>query len=412
MSFDSKDHTKFTVVIPTRDRCDTLIHCLNSVLSQDYDNIEIIVSDNASVDSTESIVRNISDTRVRYINTGQRVSMSHNWEFALNHINDGWVTVLGDDDALIPGALRRVDQIINESGTQAIRSNGASYIWPSLLSGKYGRLSYSLFNNYVKRDSKKSLLKVLRGEMPYNELPMLYNGGFIDSFLIKKAKLISGNFFHSMTPDVYSAMVFSLLTENYIYSNEALAINGASHHSGGTSAFEIIKRKRNYDPEKKFLSEANIALHEDIPLTDEGVPVKSLHVCVLEAFLQSQKYFKLEGSLPSYQNHLDIVLRESYSNSAQIISWVKKFTEKHSLEFDETRYNLYPKKFKSFSTSLTRIIRSIGSFSPHSSSKVPINNVYEASIIIGFMKETGISFVVYFNSLSRRIYEKIKRGNS
>jgi len=61
-----------------------------------------------------------------------------------------------------------------------------------------------------------------------------------------------------MTPDVYSGIVFSHLTEEYLYSNEPLAINGASIHSGGTAAFEKKKIKRNYDPAEKFWKEPNI----------------------------------------------------------------------------------------------------------------------------------------------------------
>jgi hypothetical protein len=30
--------------------------------------------------------------------------MAENWEFALSHIEDGFVTIIGDDDCLIPGS--------------------------------------------------------------------------------------------------------------------------------------------------------------------------------------------------------------------------------------------------------------------------------------------------------------------
>ena len=43
---------KFTVVIPTRDRADTLLYAIKSALSQDYQDFTVLVSDNASVDST------------------------------------------------------------------------------------------------------------------------------------------------------------------------------------------------------------------------------------------------------------------------------------------------------------------------------------------------------------------------
>ena len=118
---------KFTIIIPTRERADILIHAIASALAQDYSNLEVLVSDNASSDDTEELVSKFDDARVRYINTGKRVSMSHNWEFALDHVTEGWVTVLGDDDAILPGVLRSVNKVIDETGTLAIRSNGCGY---------------------------------------------------------------------------------------------------------------------------------------------------------------------------------------------------------------------------------------------------------------------------------------------
>ena len=43
----------FTVIIPTFNRADKLVKCLNSVLSQTFDNFEIVVFDDGSSDNTE-----------------------------------------------------------------------------------------------------------------------------------------------------------------------------------------------------------------------------------------------------------------------------------------------------------------------------------------------------------------------
>ena len=76
----------FTVVIPTRERCDTLEHTLRTCVMQEYTNLEIIVSDNYSQDHTREVVEYFKDSRIRYINTGKRISMSDNYEFALSHV--------------------------------------------------------------------------------------------------------------------------------------------------------------------------------------------------------------------------------------------------------------------------------------------------------------------------------------
>ena len=142
---------KFTIVIPTRERADVLFYCLKSACAQDYPNLEILVSDNFSQDNTEEIVKQFRDNRIRYINTGKRVSMSHNWEFAISHIDEGWITILGDDDAILPGAIRKVLQIATTTGVKAIRSNTCQYAWPSLIGKQYGRLNVSPGCGYANR---------------------------------------------------------------------------------------------------------------------------------------------------------------------------------------------------------------------------------------------------------------------
>jgi glycosyltransferase involved in cell wall biosynthesis len=170
------------------------MYTLKNALSQDYDQFQVLVSDNASGDDTREKVGSINDSRLKYVNTVRRVSMSKNWEFALSHVDMGWITVLGDDDAILPGTLGKVNNIINKTGTSAIRSNGCSYRWPGFNDSNYGSLSISLKRGYETRDSGQMLQKVLDGKIHYNELPMLYNGGFISFDLVKKAKSVTKKF--------------------------------------------------------------------------------------------------------------------------------------------------------------------------------------------------------------------------
>ena len=82
---------KFTILIPTRERADTLYHTIRACLNQTYSNYEVIVSDNYSQDNTYDVVHSFSDSRLKYINTGKRMSMSENFDFALSYVSDGYV---------------------------------------------------------------------------------------------------------------------------------------------------------------------------------------------------------------------------------------------------------------------------------------------------------------------------------
>jgi len=256
---------KINVIIPTRERCDVLEKSLRTVTAQNYDNLEILVSDNFSSDDTADVVKRANDSRIRYVNTGSRLSMSHNWEFALSHVKEGWVTFIGDDDGLLPSSLNRVAEIIRETDVDAVRSSCSTYAWPHVSAQENGELIVPMGSGTEMRDSLQWQGKVLRGVEKYTQLPMIYNGGFIRLSVLDRIKEKTGTYFGSCIPDVYSAMAISSVIDRYVYSHEPLAISGTSRHSTGHSVYSVSD-SRNPSSGLKFYSEGNIAFHADLPL--------------------------------------------------------------------------------------------------------------------------------------------------
>ena len=103
----------FSVVIPTRERCETLEFAIKTILSQTYDNFELIIMDNYSQDKTQEIVKSYEDARIRYFQSTKRLSMRDNWEAALSHVNGTWMIFIGDDDGLIPDSLMLSHKILS-----------------------------------------------------------------------------------------------------------------------------------------------------------------------------------------------------------------------------------------------------------------------------------------------------------
>lgn len=331
MSRMADPRVHFTVVIPTRERGDVLSKSLKTVTAQDYGALEILVSDNCSTDQTRDVVAAANDPRVRYLNTGERLSMSRNWEFALSHVNSGWITILGDDDGLMPGALNRVAALIGETGTRAIRSTTCYYAWPSLSPAGYGRLRVPTGSGHVVRDSRQWLTKVMRGEASYTQLPMLYSGGFVDFSVMQKLRSATGSFYRSCIPDVYSAIAIASLIENYVFSSEPFAINGASKHSIGTSTFGR-DRQSVTSPAKTFGAEANLPFHKDVPLSAEGALPASIQAIVYESFLQT---IDIRGDevQTDHANQLELILGSAEASNASIREWCRDFAQLHELNF-------------------------------------------------------------------------------
>src|ERR1700677_762807 len=235
MSASMKDQAHITVIIPTRERADVFAKSFSTCLTQDYDNLTILVSDNLSQDGTREIALAANDRRVRYVNTGKRLSMAQNYEVALSHVSDGWVTIIGDDDGLLPRAIEKVAEIIASSKVNVIRSDTCHYRWPGLPGSKSGTLAVPLRRGTEVRKSKDWLTQVINGSALYPNLPMLYSGGFAKASMLDEIRGRNGRFYYSCIPDVFSAFAIASVIDEYVWSFEPLAIDGVSKHSIGTS---------------------------------------------------------------------------------------------------------------------------------------------------------------------------------
>lgn len=329
---DGKNNTiKFTVIIPTRERCDVFQSALQTVLIQEYDNLEILVSDNHSNDGTREFATGVNDPRVKYVNTGERVSMSQNWEFALSQATGDWVTIIGDDDGLLPGAITRAVDFIRSSGVAAFQTNTCKYRWPGHKGRPFGRLRVPLTKGEERRDSLAWMRKVLDGQA-HTDLPMLYTGGFASMAVLSELKRRTGLFYRSRIPDVYSAFAIASLIPQYGYLHSPLCIRGVSQHSIGTDQFST-KQKTRTSPAGKFLLEENLPFHKDLPLTNTGDIPPSLQALVYESYLQTLD-LRVNDPEESLEHQLEIILACSSSNGEALTSWSRQFAAMHDLDYE------------------------------------------------------------------------------
>ena len=304
------ESNKYTVIIPTRERAETLHYTLRTVVEQDYANLTIIVSDNFSQDNTQEVVASFPDPRIQYLNTGKRVSMSENFEFGLNHVNEGFVLFLGDDDGLLPGAIQRVNKIVEETGMRAVTSGIAQYVWPNHPNDRLrNTMSWSIRNDVEIRDSSEWITKVLSFIPIYTfDLPGLY-GGFVHIDVISSMKK-DGFFFRSQTPDAYSAFASAVGLKKYAFAHRPFAIHGASGRSNGASYFH----KQDKAESEKFFQENTIPFHPMLKVCP------SFRVIASETFLQLRDAFPEKTSL--YKFDLNALLsaalseRNEYSRTA------------------------------------------------------------------------------------------------
>lgn len=271
----------FTIVIPTRNRSDTLVHSLRTCIMQDYNNLEIIVSDNYSQDRTREVVESYKDSRVRYINTGQRLSMSENFEFALSHVSPrGYIIYIGDDDGLLPNAILDINKTINNTGAEVLRWDVASYFWPKLERRANVLSIPSLKKHIRKQNSRKTIEKVIAFKNPYQALPVMYMYSAVAYNVIARIKYHSDKFYHSLTPDVYSGFAIAGCINSFIESTRPYSVAGTSHNSNGASSSGVAQKKEYL----LFLKENAIPFHDSL------IQCNSVEVYVAESFFQAKDH--------------------------------------------------------------------------------------------------------------------------
>jgi len=268
-------HTEnfFTVIIPSKNRAAYLYYTLKTCYNQDYNNLEIYVSDDGSTDNTKEVVDNATkiDSRIKYITPGSSVGMLENFEFALNHVKPGFVIALGGDDGLMPNAISKMNEIINKTGLELLAWPSSIYIYPDTKDSN-GQLILN-----IKNGKPLSGLKILKSSDFLNrqsknlfyvsdiESPMVYVKGVVSTNLINKVKSRTNNnkFYSCSTPDGYSGIVLAGEVEKYAFFGEPLTIFGVSPTSQG-KGYLSNNNDMKKQSEEFFKNVVNIPMHKEL----------------------------------------------------------------------------------------------------------------------------------------------------
>lgn len=98
-----KEHPKITIIVPVFNSANYLIPCLDSIINQTYQNLEIILVNDGSTDNSPKIIQDYhrKDSRIIIINQkNQGLSGARN--SGLKHATGDYVTFVDSDDQITP----------------------------------------------------------------------------------------------------------------------------------------------------------------------------------------------------------------------------------------------------------------------------------------------------------------------
>ncbi len=125
---------KISVLLPTRDRLELLRHAVASVRRIDDPDWEVVISDNRSSGDVEGYVASLDDERIRCLRTPELLSVTENWNNALDHSTGDYVIMLGDDDALLSDYFTRTRRLIADfDHPEVIYHSALSYAYPGVI---------------------------------------------------------------------------------------------------------------------------------------------------------------------------------------------------------------------------------------------------------------------------------------
>src|SRR5262249_28113625 len=135
--------------------------------------------------ATRQVVDELASPRIRYLRSERPLSMSANWELVVSRARGEYVMLLGDDDGLLPHALRELDRLIVTWGNpRAVRWTGAFYTSPPVaLPGQGNSLRLPLGREVRVIDGRAAIADAIAFRGCYSRLPMVNNSAIQRSLL-------------------------------------------------------------------------------------------------------------------------------------------------------------------------------------------------------------------------------------
>jgi glycosyltransferase involved in cell wall biosynthesis len=167
-------HPRVTIGVPVWNGAQHLEECLESLLAQTYEHIEILISDNASTDQTAEICRAycVRDERVRYYRQRYNIGVAANHNFLVRQARGELFKWAAHDDVCAPEFLERCVAALDASPSDVLAFSHTTFVdstgsvqrkhdtpmcWQNDATA-YGRLRDLLLGDLVLGDHRATLL--------------------------------------------------------------------------------------------------------------------------------------------------------------------------------------------------------------------------------------------------------------
>jgi hypothetical protein len=263
---------RFSIVLTTTDRPSLLPGGVRAVLGANFDDLELIVSDNFSHTTAAELLAHVTDKRLHIIRTDRRLTAPDHWEFAWDHVHGDYVMYLGDDNALHPEILNLADRAIRDHDLDVLSWRACTYYhpgWDIVFGplpdrGNVLGLDVGSTGQFYQCHPKAVIEKFCRELRLSGCFPCMLNFLFRKSLADDIRKRL-GRFFWAPNPDI--TMGYLILgvarADGYVFFDGFGAVGGRSKDSNQASLLSRGKASRRvYDYVAEFRNQDLFPHHE------------------------------------------------------------------------------------------------------------------------------------------------------
>jgi len=104
-----------SICIPTYNAGKTVVQTVQSILNQTYQNLEIIIVDNASTDNTLAILQKFKDSRIKIHKNTKNIGAEKNFSRCVELANGGYIAIFHADDLYMPDMVQRQVRVFQDN---------------------------------------------------------------------------------------------------------------------------------------------------------------------------------------------------------------------------------------------------------------------------------------------------------
>lgn len=329
----------FSIVIPTKNRAPLLRKVIDSILSQDFNDYEIIVvnNDDTNQKGTEDIISKYTDNRIHCIRTGG-LSMSENWNVGFAKARGKFLTLLRDKRQYCPKSLYNLHQIL---------SNGEydSLSWNECVCGD--GTTESIFSEKISEEPVQKMINRLLS-MEYTEyqylrtaLPKTSNS-CISRKLYEKIMNNTGIFSMENAPD-YTIGYQILFNTDYLHRTPMLISQefncNIEYSTGAQHDFGFIDK-----------AATNMASKNESILSIEGQPLQitNTETIVIDDFLRVAKKNNLDYTFGSFniRNYFKTIYHNTIDRQLSIKPNNQEYFKNMKREIRNAMRKTYNRRFE------------------------------------------------------------------